>query len=141
MPPRDAAELGDLFMRVARQVRLHTAHALAPWELAPHHARALRVLGREGPLRAGALAERLRVAPRSATDVVDALESRGLVERGPDADDRRGVVITTTSSGERLLAQLHAARRVQLDELFGGLTDDEQAVLGGILTRLDEASR
>ena len=35
-------------------------------------------------MRPSVLAERLRIAPRSATEVVDALEARGLVERGPD---------------------------------------------------------
>jgi DNA-binding MarR family transcriptional regulator len=40
-------------------------------------------------MRLSELSEHLHIAPRSATEVVDALESRGLVRRRPDPDDRR----------------------------------------------------
>ena len=44
-------------------------------------------------MRPSVLAERLHIAARSATEVVDALEERGLVERGPDPDDRRATLV------------------------------------------------
>ena len=62
-------------------------------DLSPHDARALRVIGHHGPTRLGVVAEHLRIAPRSATDVVDRLESRGLVHRTPDPDDRRAMTV------------------------------------------------
>ena len=74
-------ELGELLMRATRGLRRRWAAALEPWDLSPHHARALHVVGDLGAPRLGTVAERLRIAPRSATEVVDALEERGLVER------------------------------------------------------------
>ena len=66
------ADLGDLVMRVARSLRRRGAEVTAPWALAPHQARALRVVARHERIRPGELAGHLRVAPRSVTDVIDA---------------------------------------------------------------------
>ena len=50
-------------------------------------------------MRPGALAEHLRIAPRSATEVVDDLQERGLVERAPDPADRRATLVRLTEAG------------------------------------------
>ena len=111
-------DLGDLVMRVARALRHRGAQAMAPWDLAPHHARALRVVGRHDGIRPGELAGHLRVAPRSVTDVVDALEERGLLERRPDPADRRATVLALTASGRALVAEVDAARRADAHSLL-----------------------
>ena len=124
-------------MRLARTLRRRGAEALAPWDLAPHHARALRVVGHHDRIRPGELATHLRVAPRSVTDVVDALEERGLVERGRDPADRRATVITLTSAGRRLVDEIGEARRADAEALFGRLSDRDRASLRRILTSLE----
>jgi DNA-binding MarR family transcriptional regulator len=132
------ADLGDLVLRVARSLRHRGAAVTAPWALAPHHARALRVVARHEQLRPGELAGHLRVAPRSVTDVIDALEERGLVERAPDPTDRRATVVTLTASGRGLVDELDAARRADAHTYFARLSERDQATLRRILTRLDE---
>ena len=77
----DRPELGDLLMRVARTQRRRWREALAPWDLSPHQARALRVVSERDGVRLSDLAEALHIAPRSATEVADGLQERGLVER------------------------------------------------------------
>jgi len=109
---------------------------MAPWDVAPSHARAITVLDHEGPLRLGALAERLHVAPRSVTEVVDALESRGLVQREADPSDRRATLVGLTDAGRRTSAALHLVRRDQASEFFGSLSATEQTALRRILTKL-----
>ncbi len=110
----------------------------APWDLAPHQARALRVVARHGQVRPGRIAAHLRVAPRSVTDVIDALEERGLVERAPDADDRRATVVTLTASGRGLVDEIDAARRADSHAYFSQLSDRDRATLRRILATLDE---
>ena len=134
-PPE--ADLGDLVLRVARSLRHRGAAVTAPWALAPHQARALRVVARHEQLRPGELARHLRVAPRSVTDVIDALEERGLVERAPDPTDRRATVVTLTASGRGLVHELDAARRADSRTYFARLSERDQATLRRILTRLD----
>lgn len=135
--PASEADLGDLVMRLARGLRRRGAEAMAPWDLAPHQARALRVIAHHDRIRPGELAAHLRVAPRSVTDVVDALEQRGLVGRGPDPSDRRATVVSLTPAGRRLVEEVDAARRADAEALFGRLGDRDRASLRRILTRLE----
>src|SRR4051794_39474520 len=94
--------LSEAFWEVARRLRHASRESLAEWDVAPSHARALGVLDRLGPLRLSDLAERLRIAPRSTTEVVDGLEERGLVQRRPDPDDRRATYVSLTAAGQQV---------------------------------------
>lgn len=132
-------DLGDLVMRVARALRRRGAEATAPWGLAPHHARALRVLAHQGHARPGELAVRLRITPRSVTDVVDSLEERGLVIRRPDPADRRATALSLTMEGERLVDEIDAARREDARAYFALLDHSDREALRRILTALDAA--
>src|ERR1700676_5569314 len=81
--------LSEAFWSVARQLRRAAMESLAQWDISPSQARALRVLARHDGARLSELAEHLRIAARSATEVVDGLEAKGLVARRPDPQDRR----------------------------------------------------
>jgi DNA-binding MarR family transcriptional regulator len=135
--PASELDLGDLVMRVGRDLRRRGMRAYEPHELTPHQARALRVVGHHDTMRLGELAQHLRVAPRSVTDVVDSLEQRGLVVRDPDPDDRRATVVRMTRDGERVAAEVDAARRADAEEYFARLPSADRAALRRILERLD----
>ncbi len=83
------------------------------------------------------MAERLRIAPRSATEVIDALEERGLVERGPDETDRRATCVSLTGPGREVLAEVNSARGSAGSQHFAVLTDTERATLAELLAKLD----
>jgi DNA-binding MarR family transcriptional regulator len=137
--PAADLDLGDLVMRVARDLRRTGMTAYEPYDLAPHHARALRVVAHNDTMRLGELAQHLRVAPRSVTDVVDALEDRRLVRRSPDPTDRRAQVVGLTEEGRRLVDEVDAARRTGAEAYFGRLPERDRASLRRILERLDAA--
>ena len=128
--------LGELFWAAARRLRHGTRDALAPWEVTPSQARALSVLTRHGPQRLTALAEHLRIAARSATEVVDHLQDRGLVERRPDPADRRATIVTLTGEGTAAADGIRAAREAAAERMFAGLTPADRADLARILRRL-----
>ena len=130
------AELGDLLMRVARTQRRRWRDVLAPWDLSPHQARALKVVCERDGVRLSDLAETLRIAPRSATEVADALQERGLVERTPDPGDRRAVILRATDEGRRIRDQIDAARTADSAELYGRLSAADRADLARILRSL-----
>jgi len=125
-----------MFWAVARQLRETSQETLIPWDITPAHLRALRVLSRHGPIRLSRLSDRLHIAPRSATEVADALESRGLVERQPDPSDRRATLVQLTEHGQGVLAAIRAARGSEVDRLFGRLSPADQADLARILGQL-----
>ena len=128
--------LPEAFSSVARKLRETSREALAPWDITPSYLRALRVLSRHGPMRLSELSEHLRIAPRSTTEVVDALESRGLVERRPDPGDRRATLAGLTSHGASVLDAIRAARGTEAERVFGRLSQAERAQLARILRKL-----
>ncbi|GAA1855719.1 hypothetical protein GCM10009836_39820 [Pseudonocardia ailaonensis] len=128
--------LGDAFWAVARMLRGRNKDALAPWDVTPSQFRALATLARHGAVRLSVLAEHLRIAPRSATEVVDELETRGLASRATDPADRRATLVGLTEKGTELVREVHAARRAESETLFAGLDEQDRADLARILGRL-----
>jgi DNA-binding MarR family transcriptional regulator len=136
---RDSAgeePLSEAFWSVARQLRETSQATLAPWDITPSSLRALRVLGRHGMMRLSELSDHLRIAPRSTTEVVDALESRDLVRRRPDPGDRRATLVEATEHGASVLAAIRAARGNEAERVFGRLNEADRAHLARILRQL-----
>jgi DNA-binding MarR family transcriptional regulator len=128
-------QTGDLVMAVARRVRRAHLEALARWQVTPSQSRALRVLSsRPGGMRPSVLADELHIAPRSATEVADALEERGWVARAPDPTDRRATTLTLTDAGRELLAQIDDVRREASERVLDVLTPAQRRTLHEILT-------
>ena len=130
--------VGELVMQVARGLRRRFAATLEPWGVTPHESRALRVIGEHEPTRLGVVAQHLRIAPRSVTDVVDSLEARGFVAREPDPSDRRATRVALTAQGREVLDELDTARRADQESYFAELSDRDRAALTRILGRLLE---
>lgn len=130
--------LAEELLGVARQLRRRTQRQVAPLGLNPHQSRALRVIGRSGPLRPSAVAEGLGIVARSATDSISGLVDSGLVERRPDPADGRAHLLALTPEGEAVLARVAAIRTEVAAAVFGRLSPDERATLGSLLHRLAE---
>lgn len=132
--PREP-DTGDLVMALARRVRRAYAEALAEWHVTPSQSRALKVLsGSPAGMRPSVLAEHLRIAPRSATEVADALEERGWVQRAADPTDRRATTLTLTGDGRDLVARIGDVRRTASEEVLDVLAPEQRRTLHEILT-------
>ena len=127
--------LAEAFWAVARRLRDTSQETLAPWAITPAQLRALRVLRRHGVMRLSELSDRLRIAPRSATEVVDALEKRGLAGRRPDPGDRRATLVEVTDDGGSVL---DAIRGSEAERVFGRLSPADRSHLARILRKLRE---
>ena len=134
--PAGDESLADAFGAVARQLRDKSAETLAPWDITPAHLRALRTLARHGTMRLSELSERLEIAPRTATEVVDALQARDLVRRRADPGDRRATLVEVTEHGASVLAEIRAARGTEAGRIFGRLSPADRAELARILSKL-----
>ena len=134
MPPEEDPATGDLVMALARRVRRAYADSLAEWQVTPWQSRALRVLSsRPDGMRPSALAAELRIAPRSATEVVDTLEERGWIRRVADPTDRRATTVLLTPDGVALVARIDEVRRDASEQVLGVLTEEQRRTLHGIL--------
>lgn len=130
--------LTELLLAVTRRMR-HRWRAADDAGPSPHEARALGIVVRRDGVRPGVLAQRLHISPRSATDVVDALEARGLVCRAPDPADRRACLVRATGAGAEAHAQLTRRRHQVAGRLFAVLTSDERRALEHALRRVRDA--
>jgi DNA-binding MarR family transcriptional regulator len=128
--------LSDAFWAVARQLRETSQETLAPWDITPAQFRALRVLRRHGVMRLSELSERLTIAARSTTEVIDALQARDLAERRPDPDDRRATLVELTEHGRQVLHGIRESRGSESERVFDRLTPADRAALAAILRKL-----
>lgn len=137
-PEVPADSLGDAVAAVARRLRAASMTAFAAHDVTPSQVRAIRVLDTHGGVRSKELAEHLRIAPRSATEVVDALEAKGLVSRTPDPTDRRATVVALTDRGRELSEEVRRLRGAESERLFRRLSATDRADLARILAKLSE---
>lgn len=139
-------DLGDQMHRINHRLRRRWGVQLAPYGLSPHYFRALAAIARAQHiddavtgLKLREIAERLRIAPRSATEVIDGLEERELVQRVPHPSDRRATLVQITDEGLRLHAELRAQRQSSNTEFFAVLDAADRQELNRLLGKLLDA--
>lgn len=98
-------------------------------ELSDTQTSTLAFLVREGSGTIGRLSEHERVTPPSMNRTVNHLERAGYVERTPDAEDGRKVVVVPTESGLRLVAETRRRRDAWLNQRLRTLTPEQRATL------------
>src|SRR3989440_1454326 len=86
------------------------------------------------------LARRLHYDPSNINALADSLEARGLVERRPDASDRRFRLLALTPEGERLRTTLEA-NLAQPPAFLDRLTPEEQKQLLALLAKVFDTER
>lgn len=96
-----------------------SAHDIEPWEF--DVLSALRRSGDPYELSPGRLVAETLVTSGTMTNRIDRLAARGLVERHPDPDDRRGVLVRLTDAG-----------RSRVDAAVAELLDREAELLAGL---------
>ena len=135
-----ADSLGEAFGAVARRLRMASMAALARYDVTPSQVRAIRVLATHGSggVRSKELAEHLRIAPRSTTEVVDALEEKGLVTRSPDPGDRRATLVSLSERGRALAEEVRRTRGVASEQLLERLSQTDREDLARILRKLQD---
>ena len=124
-----------LLLRRLRQVQ-------AEGELTLPESSALARLDRGGPATPTALAKLEQISPQSMGATLGALEARGLVERRPDPEDGRQVVISATEAGLQALRNRRNARTEHLAQAFStGFTRSELEQLMAVAPLLERLAQ
>ena len=92
--------------------------------------------GEGGSLSPTVIAGRLIVTTASMTSLLDTLQRRGLVQRTPDVEDRRRVVVTITPEGSRIIRRLVPEMISLQDEVAAALSPTDRAELVRLLRTL-----
>lgn len=94
-----------------------------------------RLLDEDG-LTMHEVAQVLAVGPSGATQLVDRLEQRGMVDRVRDASDRRVYRVVPTEKARALAAQFRDRVRRALDAMLAVLDDDDLATYVSLQERI-----
>ncbi|GAA1138915.1 MarR family transcriptional regulator TamR [Kribbella jejuensis] len=140
-PDLDVAPM-EVLSRVSRLARhldrarsqAFDAHELESWEF--DVLAALRRAGTPYRLSPGKLLKETLVTSGTMTNRVDRLAARGLVERLPDPNDRRGVLVQLTPAGRDKVDAAMAGLLAHERTLLGGLSDRDQQQIARALREL-----
>jgi DNA-binding MarR family transcriptional regulator len=97
---------------------------------------ALRMSGAPFELSPTALFRILCLSSGAMTNRLDRLESRGLVQRRPDPEDRRAIVVGLTPAGREIVDRTVVDMLAGGAKLLAGLSAEEQTTLANLLRKL-----
>ena len=137
----DVDAIVSLYREVGRALR---AGDPAGWaaHLTMPQVRVLYFLGRQGQASVGEVAAEMGVTQPTATETLEKLVRAGLVERTPDACDRRVVRNTLTPAGRATIDLPWEARRAALASALRDVSPNErQAIARGLELLCDALQR
>lgn len=110
--------------------------------LHPTEVEVLDLLGRDGPLTAGQVAEVTGLTSGAASRLIDRLERAGYVRRAPNPKDRRSVlVMPIVESISRDLAPLYTPLEGALSALYARYDPAQLALIADFLSQVNAVSR
>jgi len=121
--------------RIVRSMDLHSRAMVQRNGLTSPQAALMKALT-SGPLSAGVLASRINLSQGTVTDILKRLESRGLVHRLRDDGDRRRVIVSLTTEGQRIISNSTSHWQAPFSERLNELPEWEQSQLLAALQRL-----
>lgn len=131
--------------------RLHQLHKLTDADsqsvypeqtgLSMSDGRCLTTIGTFEPLSVKELAEKSNLNKAQASRGAQALVDQGLVRKEDRPDDGRGVVLTLTPAGRKIFKRAMDMVNQRNEQIFGCLSDKEQASLSAMFDRLISHAR
>jgi DNA-binding MarR family transcriptional regulator len=131
-----ALEVGQAYLELHHQLHRLVDQTMSSAGLSLARAKVLMQLSEHGPMNQATLAALLGFAPRSVTDILDALERDGMVARTEDKADRRAHIVALTPAGHDAFATAQLTRCKAMDEIFGSLSARERASLAALLNTI-----
>ena len=135
--PRELlASTGFLLARLGMESRRRFTRMMARHHLSMHHFGVLMALGGHEARPQQRLGRLTGVDPRNAVPIIDELESRGLIVRRIDPEDRRRYNIRLTPPGRKLIQDLRRDGKELERDMLKPLSELERSELHSILLRL-----
>jgi DNA-binding MarR family transcriptional regulator len=134
------AEVFVSLLRAADLLARGAEGLLKPYNLSATQYNILRILRGAGPggLACSEVGGRLITRDPDLTRLFDRMESRGLISRAREADDRRVVKTRITEEGLRVLAELDAPVRQTHRKQFSHVPQKQLRQLAALLERVRE---
>lgn len=134
--PELSRRLGYLLKRARRRLDELHEDRMEPTGIDAHELGVLFLFDSSGPESQQEAGRRLGVDRTTMVSLIDDLESRGLVARKPDANDRRRNLIELTGEGRKALRRGKRASDAAEADLLAGLDEDDAAKLRELLASI-----
>lgn len=133
-PPADTGVLlADTVARLRRAMRRAARAADPANPLSVAQLEVLACVADQPGIRPGRIARQLMLAANSVTTLVNALQSRGLVERTHAAEDARAVALNATAAGREAVEGWKTLNTAILSAALGMLDERHQRALAEAL--------
>ncbi len=123
-------------MATARLIREAFDHRFAELELNLTQASILAYVSDFGPVTQTKIADHLGQGRAATGATIDRLQERGLVERQPDAEDRRVWQIQLTPPGHDMVARIGEIDKTLRTELRAGISRSDRQALATVMQQL-----
>ena len=123
---RDAERLADIFTVLQRSFMLTLTKELQRGNVSFPQYFLLGFLAQKGELTMTEIAKKMGHTTAAATGLVDRLEKLGHVQRGHAKSDRRKILVRITSSGEKIVSEVHDDMVTNLLKMMEHLDSEEQ---------------
>jgi DNA-binding MarR family transcriptional regulator len=125
---RAEPRLSYAIARLQQRVLAGVSERVAQHDLTALQFTTLSVLSRHGaPLSTSQLARRAFMTPQSMSEVIHALERKGLIKRNPHPNHRRTLPATLTPKGRRVLAACEESVSEFEEIMLGGFSASDRA--------------
>ncbi|HTV86597.1 MAG TPA: MarR family transcriptional regulator [Dyella sp.] len=134
----EEAGLCRVLLLVGERMKEQFENTLKPFKLNDSEFRTLMILFSrpDGSSTPGELCEFTSQGATNMTRIADALAKRGLITRGPSADDRRRVVMRITAAGRRFVQKMLPAMIPPVRLIFAGFSETDRRHLSRLLRKL-----
>jgi DNA-binding MarR family transcriptional regulator len=136
----NAQELIESVVGFVRSFGLHRSDKTPcgqPVTVAEAHA--LMDLTAVGPMRQGELAAKLRLEKSTVSRLVRQMEAYRWIQRAPDPNDRRVVLIRLTKQGRQTAVQLARARRAKFVRIMSAIPESKRPLVVEAVSTLERA--
>jgi len=121
--------------RAARAIEQNAINSVLGLGLGLSEFAVLEVLLHKGPLPVNVIGKKVLLTSGSITAAIDRLESRNLVHRTADPQDRRARIVHLTETGQRLIEDGIQRHAIDLEETLAMLKPGERMELIRLLKK------
>ncbi|MGH9449668.1 MAG: MarR family winged helix-turn-helix transcriptional regulator [Terriglobia bacterium] len=126
--------------KAARALEAHSRQSVEELGMCRSDFGVLEALLHKGPLPVNVLGAKVLLTSGSMTTAVDRLESRGLVERRNDSNDRRARIVHLTHRGRTLIRNAFTDHQRAMEQAVSALAPEERRALMVLLRKLGQGA-
>ena len=131
--------LPRIIYQTSLNLQTHADQTLAPYDLTTEQFHILKTLWEESKsLSQREIADYTDKSPANLTKIIDRLESKELVIRNMNPDDRRSFLISITDKGERLLDEIKSVFDSFRDSILEDIDEKTQNEVILVLERIND---